>query len=571
MNTIRSILSVAARLVAPPAQRGLISGAFLAGLAALFLTAAPTAEAQEARTYTFTASVNGGPVCTDCQANEGDTFTLTLTISGLTAGEASTNSVDFGGTATAGEDYIDGRANRWRISSVVAGDRNADGDPDLVRSQSYNVVDDIPAEDAETITISVPTVTGTFTTDTFSTTSVGITITISQNEEGYVANRTLTVTGPATITENDDTTDGMASGDYTITLRGIAFRATSTTVTWMVVHGDTVNADFVAPGDRTGTVTFNAGEGEGTTKTFSFDVAGDDLNEADETFTVQVSVVDPVADSGTGYGTPQSVTITDDDPVTVAIARHSGCAATVTEGAATNTCDFTITVGGGTRASGVSLTLPFTVSGDGVTTADYSITAPTGATAPGGTLTFAQADTSVTLTLAITDDDLNEATETITVTGAAVGASGLRLSGTAGTFGAIEYTTGGNAAEVMVTDNDDIEVRIARVGSGAVDEGMNAQFTVSLVQDGANTAATSQADICVPFTTVISTQQPPTRPAPHRRHRRRDERRQPRHPRANCAGGAQQVSATGRGHRQRRSRDRRIDRHAQHRAAPRFD
>jgi len=176
--------------------------------------------------------------------------------------------------------------------------------------------------------------------------------------------------------------------------------------------------------------------------------------------------------------------------VTVAIARHSGCTSPVAEATPANTCDFTVTIAGGTRASGVSLELPFTVGGTGITTADYSITAPTGITGSGGMLTFAQADTTETITLTITDDDLNEAQETLTITGAAAGASGLRLTGTGA--GPVEYTSGGNTASVMVTDNDAITVTLAR-DSATATEGGSAEFTVTL--DHASTA-----QVVVPYT-----------------------------------------------------------------------
>jgi len=58
------------------------------------------------------------------------------------------------------------------------------------------------------------------------------------------------------------------------------------------------------------------------------------------------------------------------------------------------------------------------------------------------------------VTLTLQDDDLNEAQETVTVSGAAVGSSGLRLTGSGA--GAVQYTSGGDTAGVDVTDTDAI-------------------------------------------------------------------------------------------------------------------
>ncbi|MDD9816510.1 MAG: hypothetical protein OXU31_11205, partial [Gammaproteobacteria bacterium] len=188
-------------------------------------------------------------------------------------------------------DYEDGRTNNWRANGIAATDAS------LSITQTYDIIDDIPAESAETIIIPVPTVRGQFTTDTFSTTSTEITITISQNEEGFDADRTLTVTGPSTIAE-DDMSAGVESMDYTIALAGTAFFS-ATDVTWTVTHGTTADADFVAASDREGTVSFGTSDGNNSTKTFTLTIAGDDLNEAGETFSVQVSVADATADGGT--------------------------------------------------------------------------------------------------------------------------------------------------------------------------------------------------------------------------------------------------------------------------------
>ncbi|MDD9884025.1 MAG: hypothetical protein OXU62_05705, partial [Gammaproteobacteria bacterium] len=159
----------------PPAIRGIISGALLAATAALTLTAAPPADAQTARTYTFTASVNGGPACTDCRADEGDQFALTFTLdsigSSFVAG-VRMPAISFGGTAVHGDDF-------------TGGTRRADfrgGDVDLTAIRSFTIVTDGEPEPDETITVAVPVPFVSQTSDTYTTTSTDITITIAAND-----------------------------------------------------------------------------------------------------------------------------------------------------------------------------------------------------------------------------------------------------------------------------------------------------------------------------------------------------------------------------------------------------
>jgi len=532
-----------------------------------------------ARTYTFTARV-GGVECTACRVNEGDSFSLSIGISGISSGQAAWNTVDFTGSATAGDDYTGG-------DGFQAGAFRSD-DESIVTTRTFDIEDDDATEDTEpdeTIIVAVPVITATDgNPDTYTTTSAAITITIAANDGNIFAieadaasvaenagditftvsltgeafsgsrsvdwavsgvdtaadlmnyptsrtltftglgeqtitlsiaddstaevdetltvtlsmpsgdatlsatatsantviqdnddDRRLTVTGPANITENDDAAAGQRSGDYTITLDGTAFSA-DTTVTWTVSHVGTTNDDFVAAGDRSGSVTFGASDGDDSTKTFTLDVAGDELNEAAEAFTVQVSV-DAMAGGVTNYGPPARTTITDDDPVQVAITRASGSGAV---GEGSGALNFTVTITGGTRASGVNTIMPFTVTG--LSADEFDITAPAAAPPASATrhsITILHDDPSGTITVTLQDDDVNEAHEMVTITGAPVGASGLLLSGTAGTFGAVQYTTGGDTAGVEVTDDDDITM--VTVGNGAdVTEGGSTTFTVTI-------------------------------------------------------------------------------------------
>ena len=112
------------------------------------------------------------------------------------------------------------------------------------------------------------------------------------------------------------------------------------------------------------TLTFTGGE---TSKTVTVATTEDDLNEAAETFTVELTEVSFPA--GVRLGTSSALgTIVDDDPV---IAVVSADEASVDEG---DDAVFTVTLSGGTRAADV--VVDYTVSGAGGATAGDDYTAP---------------------------------------------------------------------------------------------------------------------------------------------------------------------------------------------------
>ena len=262
--------------------------------------------------------------------------------------------------------------------------------------------------------------------------------------------RTLTVTGPATFAETDANAE---TGNYTITLAGTAF-ASATTVTWTVTDGTTENADFVAATDRTGTVSFATSDADGATKTFTLTVAGDDLNEAGETFSVQISVADSVTDGGTATGSPATTTITDDDPITASLS-----AAAVDEGdTVTVNLDHTPT-----RPVTVAYTLGRTAATDDtdadlnadLSVATRRVTFPANATPAAMTL------------LTVTDDVLTEPAETFTVA--------ITSAQISGAYGAAT----GDSETYTIAANDPIAAVITAAETD-VAEGGNAVLTVDL-------------------------------------------------------------------------------------------
>jgi len=151
-------------------------------ITALTLAAAPPADAQTARTLTISASVNGGPACTDCRANEGDRVDFTVALSGITAGVLWTHPYSPAGTATFGVDYD--------ISTLGPGNSEFAAEvftaSDLIsRIRTLRITDDSAPEPDETITVTMR-LNPALTTTTDTVTIVPLTVTIAAND-GYVA------------------------------------------------------------------------------------------------------------------------------------------------------------------------------------------------------------------------------------------------------------------------------------------------------------------------------------------------------------------------------------------------
>ena len=334
-----------------PGLRGLVS---VLALAAIFLIAAPPAEAQTAGTITFSATGSGGdrdPATAGLQVDEGDTLTVTVTANGLTAGTiiGAFGSAQTGATAVyhqasqggdffASGDYqpsiFNGRDVGIRITA-----------PTTTDVETFTIIDDDDREDAETIIFSfgagpnaVSTTPATFTY------GPDLTVTIRASDP-FV--RTLTVTGPATVAEG-------AAATYTVTLTGTAFTS-PTAVTWTVTHGDTAAADFAAV---TGRIMFP------TATTFTVTPTDDDLDEDAEAFTVQISVADATADSGTGFGNAASGSITDNDEAGLVIAPSPPAVLSVPE---KGMADYTVRLATQPVDDTATVTVTVTVSGGSTT------------------------------------------------------------------------------------------------------------------------------------------------------------------------------------------------------------
>jgi ribosomal protein L35AE/L33A len=261
--------------------------------------------------------------------------------------------------------------------------------------------------------------------------------------------------GLGTITD-DDALPFLAIDDVIVTEGDTGTIAATFTVSLSPVSGRPVTVQFAsangsaaAPADYAavnGTLSFAAGD---TQKTITVQVNGETLDEANETFTINLTnpgfatIADPV-----GLGT-----IADDD----GLPSMSIGDATVTEGnGGPVNANFTVTLSSG---SGQPVHVDYaTADGDAIAGADY--------TAKAATLTIPTGQTTGTITVSVTGDALDEVDEKFTV----------RLTN------AVAASLGDDLALGTITDNDPLptlnvnDVTVAEGDAGTVD----AVFTVTL-------------------------------------------------------------------------------------------
>jgi YVTN family beta-propeller protein len=190
------------------------------------------------------------------------------------------------------------------------------------------------------------------------------------------------------ITEGDS---GTTSAVFTVTLS--AAHCETVTVNYATADGTaTAGSDYQS---TSGTLTFNAGE---TQKTINVMVNGDILDEADETFLVNLSSpTNATIADGQGIGT-----ISDNDPAPNISINN----ATFIEGdSGTTVAIFVVSL---SAPSGNTVTVPYSTSdGTAIAGTDYSSTS--------GTLTFDPGVTTMTVNVPVVGDILDEDDETLFV------------------------------------------------------------------------------------------------------------------------------------------------------------
>ena len=207
--------------------------------------------------------------------------------------------------------------------------------------------------------------------------------------------------GLGAITD-DDGPPSLSVNDVTVTEGDSGTTSATFTVTLAPASGQNVSVDYstadgtaTAPADyaaTSGTLTFAPGQ---TTRPVSVQVAGDTVDEINETFTVNLSnAVNAAIADGTGLGT-----ILDDDSLPALSIND----VTVTESdAGTTSATFTV---------GLNAPSSHAISVD-YGTADGTATAPADYAAGSGSLTFAAGQTSKQVTVLVNGDLLDEANET---------------------------------------------------------------------------------------------------------------------------------------------------------------
>lgn len=249
-----------------------------------------------------------------------------------------------------------------------------------------------------------------------------------------------------------ESTGGAVQATFTLTLTPAATSA-------VTVQYATANGTATAPADYTaasGVVTFPAGT---TSRTVNVSVAGDALDEDNETFLLNLSGA-----SGAAVTDGQAVaTITDNDPPpSVSVGD---CAVQEGDGGGI-ACAFVATL---SAASGRSISVGFaTSSGSATSGADF--------TAASGTLAFAPGAQSATANVVVLGDGADETDESFT----------LMLSAP------VNATLGDATGSGSIDDDDGPLVRIADASAGEGNAGSsNASFAVTLSASSPQTVLVS--------------------------------------------------------------------------------
>ncbi len=260
-----------------------------------------------------------------------------------------------------------------------------------------------------------------------------------------------------TVTEG---TGGSVSAMFRVTLS--AASTLPITVRYATANGTaTAGSDFTT---ASGTLTFSPGQ---TSKTFTVMVTGDSLDEAQETFFVNLSVpTNALIFDAQGQGI-----ITDNDNAPALSINN----VTVTEGTGipVNTV-FTVKL---SAKSGLPITVHYA-------TANRTAVAPNDFDATSGTVTFAPRDLSKTITVPVAGDSLDEASETFLVNLSDASNASISVSQGQGTITDNDPKPSLSINDVTVTE-----------GTGSVVE---AEFTVRLF-------AVSGLPVSVKYATANST------------------------------------------------------------------
>ncbi|WP_164489993.1 Calx-beta domain-containing protein [Runella sp. SP2] len=340
----------------------------------------PTGEANDGEVEDYQVSIlNNQFAITSPSVTEGNTSTsnLTYTISRTTNSTASSVTYEItGGTATSGSDYV----------PLALGTVSFDADGPLTQEITVVVNGDIVVENNETVVITLSNpINGAISTGTG-------TGTINNDDAA-----TLTLSGG--VAKNEGNSGNTA---YTFTATLSAPVQGGFQVAYTTGNGTaTVGTDYT---DNDGSLTFTGTAGE--TKTWTVDVLGDNLVEANETFEAALGAITSTSAIQLAAislsGSPQTATISNDDQATVSLAGN------VSQSEATTPQVFTVNL---SNPVDIDVTVNFATSNGAATIADNDYTAVN------QTVTFlAGTTTAQTVDVAITNDNKVEANENYNVT-----------------------------------------------------------------------------------------------------------------------------------------------------------
>ena len=369
-------------------------------------------------TVTLTDNDSATVTVNDAKAAEGSDITFTVTLDTAVAGGLTVTPSFTDVTATEGTDYDE---NTTALSFS--------GNAAETKTFTVSTTQDTVVEGDETFTVGL-TVSGTTLTGSITSTDTG-TGTIESGSENKVDTATLTI-NDASASEGDGIT-------FTVTLSEAV--AGGLTVTPNYINGTAASGDYTA---NTTALTFTGTKGE--TETFTVSTKEDAVLEADETFTVSMTV------SGTTLGSR----ITSTDTGTGTINNDDGAVVTVNNADASEGDDMTFTVTLGAKVQGGLTVTPSFTDVTAVEGTDYDENTTA--------LTFTGTkDETKTFTVSTTEDAVLEANETFTV--------GLSVSGTSLSVTATDTGTG-------TIDNDDSAA--VTVNNANASEGNSMTFTVTL-------------------------------------------------------------------------------------------
>ncbi|MEM7180300.1 MAG: Calx-beta domain-containing protein [Spirochaetota bacterium] len=385
-------------------------------------------------------SVVGGAT----SGNEGSTVTLRATLTNLTG----TSTIAYSGTLTGTGGSSDAAsASDYSFASTAisfpAGTNNG-ATQDIVVTLASDSID----EKDEKVTFSAGSLSSGLT---LGTTISDFTI----NDQN--ATPSLNVTSLGTIAEGSSKT-------LSFSLSGVS--SSDTTFTVSSATGTAGSSDYSGVSTSNTTITIPAGSTTPSGGTTSFTVAATDDSVYEggsggtaEQFTITVGNMSNATNAPSGAGS-QTVSITDTDTAPaisiVASGLSSGSSGSINEG---GTITYTVSYPSGVT-NGSAVAVPVAITGSSTFKAsDYTLNGVTG-----GNVTIPAGQNSVTFTVDVATDDIDEPDETITAT----------LSAPSG------YSLGTGSSTGTITDTTtDVTLGFSS-STGSINEGASGNLTLAL-------------------------------------------------------------------------------------------